>query len=76
MFYTTAVVIEIILNQCFFSSTVRGPRALEAFNKSMRSPPPLLGADIGFGVGFAFCVSRRDGGIKRDGVVLRILAWL
>ena len=38
------------INRCFFSSTVRGPRALEAFDKSMRLPPPLLG----FGTGFAF----------------------
>ena len=42
----------------------------------MRSPPPLLGADIGFRAGFAFCVSGRDGGTKRNGVVLCILAWL
>ena len=58
----------------FFSSAVRGPQALEAFDKSMGSPPPLLGADIGFGAGSAFCVSGRDSGAKRDGVVLRILA--
>ena len=76
MVYTTAVVIEIILNRCFFSSAMREPQALEAFDKSMGSPPPLLGADIGFGAGSAFCVSGRDSGTKRDGVVLRILAWL
>ena len=29
------------------------PQVLEAFNNSMRLPPPLLGADIGFGVDFA-----------------------
>ena len=27
------------------------------------SPPPLLGADIWFGAGSAFCVSGRDGGM-------------
>ena len=70
---TTTAVTEVIHKWCFFSSSVRGPRAREAFDKSMGSSLPLLGAYMGFGAGSAFRVGGRDR--EPSGMALFFTSW-